>query len=56
MVAAVHIANALAHEQEQELGAADPVDGRLDLEYLAALGVTGEVVAWRRMAEEVLRR
>jgi HD-like signal output (HDOD) protein len=56
MVAAVHIANALAHEQAPELGAADPVNGRLDLEYLAALGVTGEVAAWRRMAKEVLRR
>jgi len=53
-VAAVHVANHLAHELEPfSLQAADRIDSEPHQEELAALGVGEELASWRAMAAEI---
>jgi HD-like signal output (HDOD) protein len=53
-VSAVHVANQLAHELESSsLEAAGPIDTEPNRAELTALGVGGELAAWRAMAAEI---
>ena len=53
-VAAVHVANHLAHELESSsLQAVGRIDNEPNQEELAALGVGEELAAWRAMAAEI---
>jgi HD-like signal output (HDOD) protein/CheY-like chemotaxis protein len=57
VLGAVHVANALVHELSAtaEEGRGIPVEGSvLDAEYLARLGVAGEIDRWRKLAAERL--
>jgi putative nucleotidyltransferase with HDIG domain len=50
-IAAVHIADALAHEAQPALGDGAPAP-KLDPAYLSRLGVSSELSVWRRLAHE----
>lgn len=52
VLAAVHIANALAHEQESTPPGAVQPTREIDPCYLEALGVAGHLDAWRALAAE----
>jgi putative nucleotidyltransferase with HDIG domain len=49
-LASVHVANALSHEIAVEAGRADERNCAVSSDYLAALGVSGELEGWRHTA------